>query len=150
MTQPSDFTPYGADVPVPTAPPRPPAPGHLVGQAEGVTVRTESDPYVSTRLITILGFRLRVPGRVPLEVELRGLSLSGAVRDGDWVEVADRPGPTGMFTVSAVTNLTTGLPVTVTGVRRVGRGFALAMAVFMLLVLIGFVGFVLTALLSSS
>ena len=122
MTEPTDFTPYEAGPPAPTAPPRPPAPGHLVGQAEGVSVRTESDPHVSARLVTVLGFRLRTPGRPPLEVELRGISLTGAVRDGDWVEVPDRRGTNGMFTVPSVTNLTTGLPVSVKGVRRVGGG----------------------------
>jgi hypothetical protein len=95
MTEPTDFTPYGAGPPVPTAPPRPPAPGHLVGQAEGVGVRTESDPHVSARLVTVLGFRLRTPGRPPLEVELRGLSLTGAVRDGDWVGFQTGRGRTG-------------------------------------------------------
>jgi hypothetical protein len=49
--------------------------------------------------------------------------------------------------VPSVTNLTTGLPVTVTVARRAGRGFAMALVVFLLLVL---VGVILTAFLSSS
>lgn len=113
MTEPNDFTPY-PNRPVPSRQPRLPAPGHLVGQAEGASVRSESHPYAQGRLTTVLTFRLRVPERsLPVEVELRGLSLTGAVRDGDWVEVVDRPGPDGIYAAPTVTNLTTGLPVTV-------------------------------------
>jgi hypothetical protein len=148
MTEPTDFTPYAAGVPTPSAPPRPPAPGHLAGQAEGVAVRSESDPHVSARLVTVLGFRLRVPGRPPLEVELRGLSLTGAVRDGDWVEVADRPGPNGMFAVASVTNLTTGLPVSVRSPRHLGGAVAVVLALVLLLAMLGVVGLVLTSLLT--
>ena len=79
MTEPTDFTPYGAGPPAPTAPPRRPAPGHLVGQAEGVSVRTESDPHVSARLVTVLGFRRADPGPAAARGRLRGLRLTGAV-----------------------------------------------------------------------
>jgi hypothetical protein len=147
MTEPSDFTPYASGVPAQPQPPRLPTPGHLVGQAEGVSVRSESDPYVAARLVTVLGFRLRPAGRPPVEVELRGLSLSGAVRDGDWVEVLDQPGTNGIFSVPSVTNLTTGLPVSVKGTRRPGRVFAVVLVLFVLVVLIGIVG-MLTAFLA--
>ena len=55
MTEPSDFTPYASGVPAPSQPPCPPTPGHLVGQAEGAAVRSESDPTAQTRLVTVLG-----------------------------------------------------------------------------------------------
>jgi hypothetical protein len=149
MTEPSDFTPYGPGVPAPSSPPRPPTPGHLVGQAEGVTVRSESDPHVQGRLVTVLGFRLQLPGHPPREVELRGLSLTGAVRDSDWVEVPNRPGPNGTFSVPSVTNLTTGLPVSVKSPRRVGGAVAVVLALVLLLVIIGFVVAILSLLLYS-
>ena len=151
MSEPGDFPPYAAGVPAQSQPPRPPAPGHLVGQAEGVTVRSESDPYVQARLITILSFRLRLPGHPPpLEVELRGISLTGVVRDGDWVEVANQPSPTGMFSVSTATNLTTGVPVSVKGPKRVpGRIVALVVSLALLLFILAFVGVVLMSMLST-
>lgn len=51
----------------------------------------------------------------PLEVELRGSSLAGTVRDGDWVEVAGEVGRSGRLEVAKVTNVTTGSEVTAIG-----------------------------------
>lgn len=59
----------------------------------------------------MLSFRLLDPAADrPLDVEVRGLTLSGNVRDGDWVEVADRV-QDGRVQVSSLTNLTTGAEV---------------------------------------
>ncbi len=148
MTEPSDFDPYPSGLPVPDRPPRLPAPGHLVGRAQGVQLRTESDPYVADRLITVLGFRLQVPDRPqPVEVELRGRSLTGAVRDGDWVEVPEKPAATGIYSVDTVANLSTGVPVTVAGpTASAGRTvfavlFVIIFLVILGIVIAGFIGF---------
>lgn len=147
MTEPNDFTPHPSGLPVPNQPPRLPAPGHLVGRAQGVQLRTESDPYVADRLITVLGFRLAVADRPqPIEVELRGPSLTGTVRDGDWVEVPEQAGRTGLYAVTTVANLTTGVPVTAKGPTR-SVPLTIAMVVFLVIVLVVF-AFILINILS--
>ena len=145
MTEPSDFTPY--------------AQGRAAVQVVGLrSVGDErrrwpaggiprsvdgsgGSPSLRGRMVAKRGL---APGRRRSEE----LSLTGVVRDGDWVEVANRQAETGMFSVPAVTNLTTGLPVTVKGPRQLGLVLSLVMALVLLLVLIGFVGLIMMGLLS--
>jgi hypothetical protein len=103
--------------PLPVArPPRPASTGHLVGRVDGAATRVESYGHERSSQ-TVLSFRLLDAGERPVEVELRGLSLAGTVRDGDWVEVADqRRG--GRIEAAALTNLTTGSEVKAVGSER--------------------------------
>ncbi|WP_375424258.1 hypothetical protein [uncultured Friedmanniella sp.] len=115
MSEPSGFPPYEPDGLPASRPPRPAAVGHRVGRAEGVATRVESQGTERSSE-TILAFRLVDPasGR-PVEVELRGRSLAGTVRDGDWIEAAGEPGRSGRLELARVTNLTTSSEVTAVG-----------------------------------
>lgn len=137
---------YGAPaghplLPVQELPPRPPAPGGRVGRAYGVGVRQESQ-YSSNNAslsLTVLEFRLAEPGNPqPLDVLMRGRSLSGTVRDGDWVELSGKPDVTNRWNVAQVANLTTGSAVVVMGGRRRAAA-ALVVTLALMLVLLGFV-----------
>lgn len=55
-------------------------------------------------------------------MQLRGRSLAGTVRDGDWVEVAGPPNALGRWDVATVQNLTTPSTVLVMG------GFVVSLA----------------------
>ena len=120
---PSDrgYEPGGYPMPVGGYPPRPPAPGTRTGRASGVEVRQEAQYAGNNTMygLTVLAFRLMEPGNPqPLDVQLRGRSLSGTVRDGDWVEVAGPPDATGRWDVVKVQNLTTRSTVIMMGGRR--------------------------------
>lgn len=150
------FSPYGAagpddrrpepggpptNLPAYELPPRPPSPGARVGRAYGVQVRQESQ-YSSNNAhltLTVLEFRLAEPGNPqPLDVLLRGRSLSGTVRDGDWVEVAGPPDATNRWNLDKVQNLTTGSTVVVLGGRR-SKAATVVVLVFLTIVLLVFV-----------
>ena len=128
------FSPYGSPapedrrpeplgqplLPVSELPPRPPSPGGRVGRAYGVTVRQESQHGSNSAnlALTVLELRLAEPGNPqPLDVLMRGRSLSGTVRDGDWIELAGPPDATNRWNVAEVQNLTTGSTVVVLGGR---------------------------------
>lgn len=119
------YEPMGYPVPVGGLPPRPPGPGARVGRVSGVEVRQETQ-HVSENAaltLTVLAFRLLEPGNPqPVDVQLRGRSLSGTVREGDWVEVAGPPDAAGRWDVATVANLTTGATVLVKGGRRSRAG----------------------------
>jgi hypothetical protein len=118
VSEPTGFPPYepGSDLAA-TRSPREAAPGHRLGRAAGVQTRVESQGDFSSE--TILTVRLVEPGSPrPLEVELRGRTLAGTVRDGDWVEVTGEPGRSGRLEVPAVTNVTTGAEVQAVGSSR--------------------------------
>jgi len=140
MSEPSGFPPYEPDRLPSEQPPRPASAGHRVGRAEGVSTRVEGrgSQYAS---VTVLGFRLVDPqtGR-PAEVELRGRSISGTVREGDWVEVAGEPARSGRLEPSRVTNLTTGSEVGAAGDTRgpLAKTLAVLIVLFFLVVL-GFI-----------
>ena len=135
------------NLPANELPPRPPSPGARVGRAYGVQVRQESQ-YSSNNAnlsLTVLEFRLAEPGNPqPLDVLLRGRSLSGTVRDGDWVEVAGPPDVTNRWNLDKVANLTTGSTVVVMGGRRSKVAVVVALVImaimllFFALLLIGF------------
>ena len=142
------FEPGGYLVPGGEQPPRPPAPGARIGRVSGVSVRQEAQRQSSSTTLglTVLELRLLEPGNPrPLDVLLRGRSLSGTVRDGDWVEVAGPPDATGRWNVARVQNLTTGATVVVMGGRPsraatvVGVVLLSVMAVVVLLVVVGVV-----------
>jgi hypothetical protein len=147
--------PLGAPghLPAGELPPRPPAPGARVGRAYGVQVRQESQ-YSSNNAnlsMTVLEFRLAEPGNPqPLDVLMRGRSLSGTVRDGDWVELAGPPDATNRWNVGKVANLTTGATVVVLGGRSKAATVvvAITLVVVMIVVLVVVVG-VIAALASS-
>jgi hypothetical protein len=111
VTEPGGFPAYRPDPALPSPqPPREPAAGHRVGRADGVQLRVEGRGHQRSSE-TLLSLRLLDPAaNRPLDVEVRGLTLSGNVRDGDWVEVADRV-QDGRVQVSSLTNLTTGAEV---------------------------------------
>lgn len=142
------YEPGGYPVPTSELPPRPPAPGARVGRASGVEVRQESQ-YASsnaTMSLTVLAFRLTEPGNPqPLDVLLRGRSLSGTVREGDWIEVAGPPDPTGRWNVDRVQNLTTGSTVVIMGGRRSKAAtvvVAVVLSLLVLLLLLFVIGFI--------
>ena len=115
------FEPTGYPAPTGDYPPRPPSPGSRVGRATGVEVRQEMQYGGNSTTVgmTVLAFRLQEPGNPqPLDVQLRGRTLSGTVRDGDWVEVAGPPNAMGRWDGAKVANLTTGATVFVLGGRR--------------------------------
>ena len=139
--------PFGqAAVPAGELPPRPPSPGARIGRAYGAQVRQESQ-YSSNNAnlsMTVLEFRLAEPGNPqPLDVLMRGRSLSGTVRDGDWVELAGPPDATNRWNVAKVANLTTGSVVVVMGGRRSKAATVVILTVltvgllFLVLVIIG-------------
>lgn len=142
------FEPGGYVVPTGDLPPRPPSPGARLGRANGVEVRRESQHASSNAVseLTVLAFRLLEPGNPqPLDVLMRGRSLSGTVRDGDWVEVAGPANDAGRWNVAKVQNLTTGSTVLVMG----GRGskattvvVLVVLAILTLLILLFVVGVV--------
>ena len=115
-------------------PARPSVPGARVGRAAGVHTRVEARGERSSR--TVLAFRLVDPATgLPTEVELRGPSISGTVREGDWVEVAGTPGRSGRLEPGRVVNLTTRSEVSVAGVVR--GPLAKALAVLLVLFFVG-------------
>jgi hypothetical protein len=151
--QPMSFSPYGApgpddrrpepfgqvpNLPANELPPRPPSPGGRIGRAYGAQVRQESQ-YSSNNAnlsLTVLEFRLAEPGNPqPLDVLMRGRSLSGTVRDGDWVEVAGPPDVTNRWNVDKVQNLTTGSTVVVMGGRRSKAATVVVLVVLVLMLL---------------
>lgn len=115
------YEPAGYPAPMGEQPPRPPSPGARIGRANGVEVRQETQRAGENVAygMTVLAFRLVEPGNPqPLDVQLRGRSLSGTVREGDWVEVAGPPDAMGRWNLDKVANLTTGATVFVMGGRR--------------------------------
>ncbi|MGI3783776.1 MAG: hypothetical protein ACRYG2_23670 [Janthinobacterium lividum] len=113
--------PVGDPVPVGEPAPRTPAAGARLGRASGVELRQELRPGADSTSysLTVLAFRLLEPGSPqPLDVQPRGRSLSGTVRDGDWVEVPGPPDATGRWDVARLENLTTGSTVVMTDSRR--------------------------------
>jgi len=95
--------------------------------------------------LTVLEFRLAEPGNPqPLDVLMRGRSLSGTVRDGDWIELAGPPDVTNRWDVAKVQNLTTGSTVVAFGGRPskvatvIGLVFLGVLLLFVLLLVIGF------------
>ena len=69
-------------------------------------------------------------------MQLRGRSLSGTVREGDWVEVAGPPNLAGRWDVAKVANLTTGATVFVIGGRRSKAATAVTFVVLGLVTLL--------------
>lgn len=133
------YEPSGYPVPVGGLPPRPPSPGSRVGRVSGAEVRQESQPSSNNiaLTLTVLSFRLDEPGNPqPLDVQLRGRSLSGTVRDGDWVEVAGPPNLANRWDVVKVANLTTGSTVFVMGGRRSRAATVVMLVVVSLAVLL--------------
>ena len=127
-------------------PPRPPRPGARVGRATAVEVRQEAQYAGNNQTfgLTVLAFRLQEPGNPqPLDVMMRGRSLSGTVRDGDWVELAGPPDATGRWDLAEVQNLTTASTVVVVGGRRSKAATVavwVVLGVFLLVALLIFVG----------
>lgn len=116
--------------------PRAAAPGHLVGRVEAADLRTErfsTGESSSTR--SILSFRLRTPDGRLSAVELRGSTLIGTVRDGDWVEVPDRRERGGQLAPDRLANLTTGSQVSVGG--RLSKGLRIVFITIFALILLG-------------
>ncbi|WP_460778957.1 hypothetical protein [Microlunatus antarcticus] len=142
---PQDRGPEPTGYPAPNGgyPPRPPSPGARVGRASGVEVRQELQ-YTgnnATYGMTVLAFRLLEPGNPqPLDVQLRGRTLSGTLREGDWVEVAGPPDATGRWDVTRVQNLTTAATVVAVGGRQ-GKAALTVLVVLacLILVIIGLV-----------
>jgi hypothetical protein len=133
------YEPGGYPVPAGGLPPRPPAPGARVGQVSGVQVRQESQYASSNASVayTVLEFRLVEPGSPrPLDVLMRGRSLSGTVREGDWVELAGPPDVTGRWNVDRVQNLTTGSTVVVLGGRRSATAKVVGIALLVVIVVV--------------
>jgi hypothetical protein len=134
------YEPGGYLVPHGEQPPRPPAPGTRLGRANGVELRQETQ-YTgnnATYGMTVLAFRLVEPGSPqPLDVQLRGRTLSGTVREGDWVEVAGPPDATGRWDLTKVANLTTGATVVVVGGRR-SKAATVVLVVFLSIILVVF------------
>jgi hypothetical protein len=107
-----------------------------MGRAEGVTVRVESRGS-TTSSETVLAFRLVDPQTSrPTEVELRGLSIAGTVRDGDWVEVAGEPARSGRLEPRRVTNVTTGSEVSAVGSSRSPAARVLAVVILLVFVVV--------------
>jgi hypothetical protein len=107
-----------------------------MGRAEGVTMRVESRGS-TTSSVTVLGFRLVDPQTSrPTEVELRGLSIAGTVRDGDWVEVAGEPARSGRLEPLRVTNVTTGSEVSAVGSSRSPAARVLAVVIILVFVVV--------------
>lgn len=133
-------------LPASELPPRPPAPGGRVGRAYGVGLRQESRSNSNNvnLSVTVLEFRLAEPGNPqPLDVLMRGRSLSGTVRDGDWIELAGPPDATNRWNVAKVQNLTTGSTVVAIGGRPnkvvtvVVLALMAAMVLFFVLLVVG-------------
>ncbi|SDR69335.1 hypothetical protein SAMN04488543_0068 [Friedmanniella luteola] len=117
-------------------PPRPAVPGARVGRVEGATTRVEGHG-ANVRSESVLGFRLVDPqSGVPTEVELRGTSIAGTVRDGDWVEVAGEPGRSGRLEPSRVHNLTTRADVVVAGSDRSPMARMVALLIIVVFVIV--------------
>ena len=138
MSEPPGYPPYepGSDLPV-SRPPRPASPGHRLGRADGVSTRVEGRGSEAASQ-TVLAFRLVDPQTaMPSEVEIRGRTIAGTVRDGDWVEVAGEPGPSGRLEPLRVTNLSTRSEVSSVGSSRspVARVLAVLFVLFFLTVL---------------
>jgi hypothetical protein len=107
-----------------------------MGRAEGVTVRVESRGS-TTSSETVLAFRLVDPQTSrPTEVELRGVSIAGTVRDGDWVEVAGEPARSGRLEPLRVTNVTTGSEVSAVGSSRSPAARVLAVVILLVFVVV--------------
>jgi hypothetical protein len=133
------YEPGGLPVPMGDLPPRPPTPGTRIGRVSGAELRQELRPGTdsSAYSLTVLAFRLLEPGNPqPLDVQLRGRSLSGTVRDGDWVEVAGPPDAMGRWDVAKVANLTTGSTVIMMGGRRSKAAAVVAIVVFSVIALV--------------
>ena len=104
----SDFEPYPIERR--PEPPRPALPGHLVGLAKSVQIRQENLGEHSSE--TVLSIRLDVgSGSRPVEVELRGTTVSGSVHEGDWIEISTAQVKAGRYTVREIANLSTGAQV---------------------------------------
>lgn len=143
MSEPDGFTPDEARGNLPASgPPRAASPGHRLGRVAGVTSRIEGRG-ANMPTETVLGFRLVDPHTsVPVEVELRGRSIAGTVREGDWVEVAGEPARSGRLEPLRVANLTTGSEVSAVGTSRSPVGRVLAVLfVLLFLVVLGFIAY---------
>jgi hypothetical protein len=113
--------------PAPAQPPGPPSggpsyggPGRILGEARGVQARSEQDPLVSQRQLTVVSFRVErydeAGNRLaPVAVQMRGQTFEGAVSEGDWVEVTGGKVRDGTVQVDRVRNLTTNVVVRAKG-----------------------------------
>ena len=136
----SDFEPYPVERR--PEPPRPASPGHLVGQAKSVQIRQESYGEHSSQ--TILSIRVETaPKAGPVDVELRGTSISGSVHEGDWIEFPTADLKAGRYAVRQLANLSSGAQVEADAALKTPQA-RLARVIFLLvfLVALAFIGYV--------
>jgi hypothetical protein len=100
--------------------------------------------------MTVLNFRVHPADHdQAIEVELRGYTLVGTVRDGDVVAI---PGPiaaSGRLEARQVQNLTTGTAVTTTGPARAGRACGIVVVSVLVAIILLVVGLVMVGLFAS-
>ncbi len=119
-----------------------------IGMAYAVQLRTDPEPRSSTSrktpaLQSVLSFRLRRVGPggellPPVAVEMRGARVSGTITDGDLVQLPKTAPHGGALKLAAVTNLTTGSPVS-SGTPRATRILTAIVAILLGLVAAGLV-----------
>ncbi len=119
-----------------------------IGMAYAVQLRTDTEPRSSTSrkvpaLQTVLSFRLRRVGPdgqllPPVAVEMRGATVTGAIAEGDLVQLARAAPHGGALKLAAVTNLTTGTRV-YTGPPRGVTVLKVVLAVLLSLVAAGLI-----------
>ena len=138
----SDFEPYPVERPA-AEPPRVARPGHLIGRATSVQTRQEQRGEHQTR--TVLSIRLEAgsPAR-PVDLELRGATISGSVHVGDWVEFSTTGDQKGSYAVRELANLTTGARVEADAALRTPQA-RVARVVFLLFFLAALVFIAVTA-----
>ena len=138
----SDFEPYPIERRRPSEPPRPAAPGHLVGRATSVQIRQEQLGEHSSH--TVLSIRVVTGAQAAsVEVELRGTTISGSVHDGDWIEFPIAKVEGGRYTVQELANLSTGAQVEADAASKTPQA-KVARVTFLLVFLaaLAFIGYV--------
>lgn len=137
----SDFEPYPIER-RPSEPPRPAAPGHLVGQAKSVQIRQEILGEDLSQ--TVLSIRVDTgPQARPVDVELRGTTVSGSVREGDWIEFPIARVESGRYSVRQIANLSTSAQVEADAAVRTPQA-RIVRLIFLLVLLaaLAFIGYV--------
>lgn len=151
MTEPYQPYPREPSIPVPAGQPLPPSlPGHVTGVASGVQARVEGSTQ-DRRGMTVLNFRVHPGDRdQPIEVELRGYTLVGTVRDGDVVAIPGPVAASGRLEPARLQNLTTGTAVTTTGPARAGRTCGIVIVSVLVAIILLVIGLVALRLFASA
>lgn len=132
---------------------------HLRGQIAAMRQRNElmGDSYGSVWTFRVNSFDAAGAPQPPVAVELRGLTITGSIADGDWVEIEGHGRPGELREIRRLRNISLNAPVVAEGgtlpgpasVRKVARAGGVVLRVAVTLVVLLVAGAIALSVISS-